>query len=420
MSIAVGRVFGAWVDLREGPGFGAVFTAELDPSRAIFVPRGVGNAFQTLEDGTGYTYLVNDHWSSDARYTHVNLADPDLKIPWPIPLRQAELSEKDRSHPHLGALDPVPRRKTLILGAGGTLGRALRGRFGSAAHLEYATRSDLDLLASTTESGQTSAGGLRRSRRWRDYDTIINAAAYTAVDAAETPEGRRAAWAINATVVGQLAQIAADHQITLVHVSSDYVFDGASPAPYSEEDHVCPLSVYGHSKAAGDLAVTTAPRHYILRTSWVVGRGENFVSTMARLATSGVAPRVVDDQVGRLTFADDLAEAIEHVLRLPAPYGTYNLTGAGPATSWADIAREVFRLCGADPARVAGVTTAEYLAGGGAPRTYAQRPANSVLDLAKITAAGFTPQSAMLDLANYLNTGETCPSGSEEGRNATR
>jgi dTDP-4-dehydrorhamnose 3,5-epimerase-like enzyme len=107
ISVATGRVFGAWVDLREGDGFGALFTAEIDPSTAIFVPRGVGNAFQTLEPDTAYTYLVNDHWTPDARYTFLNLADEATNVPWPIPLASAELSDKDRQHPRLADVTPV-------------------------------------------------------------------------------------------------------------------------------------------------------------------------------------------------------------------------------------------------------------------------------------------------------------------------
>jgi dTDP-4-dehydrorhamnose 3,5-epimerase-like enzyme len=103
VSLAVGRIFGAWVDLRPGDGFGRSFTLDMGPETAVFVPRGVGNAFQTLVGGTAYSYLVNDHWSAAAResYTFVNLADDDLAISWPIPLAQAELSPADRGHPRL-------------------------------------------------------------------------------------------------------------------------------------------------------------------------------------------------------------------------------------------------------------------------------------------------------------------------------
>ena len=108
VSVATGRVFGAWVDLREGPSFGAVYTCEIDPSGAVFVPRGVGNAYQTLEPGTAYTYLVNDHWSAEARYTFLNLADETANVPWPIPLTEAILSDKDRAHPRLADVTPFP------------------------------------------------------------------------------------------------------------------------------------------------------------------------------------------------------------------------------------------------------------------------------------------------------------------------
>lgn len=390
VSVATGRVFGAWVDLREGPGFGNVFTAEIDPSTAIFVPRGVANAFQTLEPGTAYTYLVNDHWSPDASYSFLNLADETVAIPWPIPLEQAEISDKDRAHPRLADATPVPPRRTLVIGANGQLGRALRAQLGDAAHIEYAGREDLDL----------TSPDLAAARRWRDYGVIVNAAAHTAVDAAETPEGRAEAWAANVTGVAALARVAAQHDITLVHVSSDYVFDGTAAEPYREDDPIAPLGVYGQTKAAGDAIVATVPRHYIVRTSWVIGDGGNFVRTMASLAERGVDPTVVDDQTGRLTFTADLARGIQHLLETRAPYGTYNLTGAGEPRTWAQYAARVYELTGHDPARVTPVTTAEYYAGNDRPT--APRPRNSVLDLTKIEGTGFTPPDADASLVRYL------------------
>ncbi|MEZ3160062.1 bifunctional dTDP-4-dehydrorhamnose 3,5-epimerase family protein/NAD(P)-dependent oxidoreductase [Microbacterium sp. BWT-B31] len=391
VSVAAGRIFGAWVDLREGPSFGTVFTIELDPSRAIFVPRGVGNSYQTLEPDTAYTYLVNDHWSPSASYTFLNLSDETAAIDWPIPLDQVEISAKDLEHPRLADVTPMTPRKTLVLGAGGQLGRALRAEFAEAPEVEFATRDDLDLASAE----------LATARRWRDYGTIINAAAYTAVDAAETPEGRQAAWAANVTGVAALARVAAANGITLVQVSSDYVFDGSSARPYTESDPVAPLGVYGQTKAAGDLAAATAPRHYIVRTSWVIGDGKNFVGTMASLAARGIDPKVVDDQIGRLTFTSDLARGIRHLIQADAPYGVYNLTGAGEPTSWADIARRVFELSGHDPARVTGVTTEEYFASASGP--VAPRPRNSVLDLAKIQGSGFEPADASTSLGAYVS-----------------
>lgn len=387
VSVASGRVFGAWVDLREGPSFGRVFHTEMGPETAVFVPRGVGNAFQALDEGTAYSYLVNDHWSESAQsdYTFLNLADETVAVPWPIPLERAVLSEKDRAHPRLAEVTPMPPKQTLVLGAGGQLGKALRSVFPNADH---ADRSLIDI---------TDRRSLERVE-WTRYATVINAAAYTRVDEAESAEGRAAAWGVNAAAVADLARIARAHALTLVHVSSDYVFDGRRPGAYTEDAALCPLSAYGQSKAAGDLAAAAAGRHYILRTSWVVGDGANFVRTMASLAARGVDPEVVCDQRGRLTFAEDLAAAIAHLLAVRPEYGTYNVTCGGEPMSWAEVAARVFGLTGHDPARVTGVTAAEYFAG----KQAAPRPANSVLDLQKIERTGFRPRPALRALEAYL------------------
>jgi len=390
VSVATGRIFGAWVDLREGDSFGAVFTTELDPSTAIFVPRGVGNSYQTLEPDTAYTYLVNDHWSPDATYTFLNLADETAAIAWPIPLDEVEISAKDIQHPRLADVVPMPPQKILVTGANGQLGLALRAEFGDHPWIEYASRAELDLTSPELDT----------ARRWRDYGTIINAAAYTKVDVAETPEGRTEAWAANVTAVAALARIATANGITLVHVSSDYVFDGTKDGAYATDDFVSPLGVYGQTKAAGDALVSAVPRHYILRTSWVIGEGNNFVRTMASLAERGIDPRVVDDQVGRLTFTVDIAAAIRALLDTRAPAGVYNVTGQGEPTTWFDVARRVFELTGHDPARVSGVSTDEYFAGAQGP--VAPRPLNSVLDARATEAAGVPLGDAGVRLREYL------------------
>ncbi len=387
VSVATGRIFGAWVDLREGPSFGAVFTAEIDPSRAIFVPRGVGNSYQTLEPDTAYTYLVNDHWSPDASYSFLNLADETAAIDWPIPLAEVEISPKDLAHPRLADVVPISAKKTLVVGAGGQLGLAVRAAYEGVPTVEFATRADLDLTSD-----------LSGARRWRDYGTIVNAAAYTAVDAAETD--RAGAWSANVAAVAQLARIATAHGITLVHVSSDYVFDGASDEPYREDHAFAPLGVYGQTKAAADAAVSTVPKHYIVRTSWVIGEGKNFVRTMASLAERGIDPAVVDDQIGRLTFTDEIARGIRHLIDSGAPFGTYNLTGAGEPASWADIAADVFTLGGHEGSRVSGVSTDEYFAKAAGP--VSPRPRWSVLDLGKIESVGFTPADFRESLRSYL------------------
>lgn len=149
--------------------------------------------------------------------------------------------------------------------------------------------------------------------------------------------------------------------------------------------------MYGQSKAAGDIAVANAPRHYILRSSWVIGDGRNFVKTMMALSdkvAKGELPEVtvVDDQYGRLTFTRDMAEAIFHLLDGGAAYGTYDLTGSGAVKSWADIARTVFDLSNGNGGKVKPISTAEYFANAKAP--VSPRPTHSALDLAKIEATG--------------------------------
>jgi dTDP-4-dehydrorhamnose reductase len=386
VSLATGRIFGAWVDLRAGEDFGRTFTLDMGPETAVFVPRGVGNAFQTLIDGTAYSYLVNDHWSESARtsYSFVNLADESLAIDWPIPLSQAEISAADHAHPSLSAVASMAPRKTLIIGANGQLGRALVAAMPEADSLR---REHLDLLQPESVARFD----------FQPYGTVINAAAYTKVDAAETEDGRREAWAINVQAVTALVEAAREHRLTLVHVSSDYVFDGTRRS-HDETEPFSPLGVYGQTKAAADVLVATLPAHYIIRSSWVVGDGANFVQTMASLADRGVEPQVVSDQHGRLTFTTEITRAIAHLRDSGAPFGTYNVTNAGPVMTWAEIARRVFERRGRSPAAVKNVTTKEYAAG----KSLAPRPRHSVLDLNKIIATGFQPADAMTELDRYL------------------
>ena len=127
-----------------------------------------------------------------------------------------------------------------------------------------------------------------------------------------------------------------------MHVSSDYVFDGTR-GTHDENEPFTPLGVYGQTKAAGDAVVSVVPRHYIVRTSWVIGEGNNFVRTMASLADRGIKPSVVNDQIGRLSFTEDIAAGIRHLLESGAPYGAYNLSNDGEPQSWADIAARRLR-----------------------------------------------------------------------------
>ena len=276
--------------------------------------------------------------------------------------------------------------KTLIIGAGGQLGRAMIKALPSAVPV---TRAMLDVASPASVAGFG----------FGPYGIVINAAAYTKVDAAETEAGRREAWAVNVGGVGALVEVARKHRFTLVHVSSDYVFDGAQVI-HSETEPFSPLGVYGQTKAAGDALVGTLPAHYLLRTSWVIGDGSNFVRTMASLADRGVAPDVVDDQFGRLTFTADISRAILHLLESGAPYGTYNVSSDGDPMTWAGIARTVFQARGRDAGSVKSVTTTEYAAG----KSLAPRPRHSTLSLDKIIRAGFQPADAMTRLQEYLST----------------
>ena len=215
---------------------------------------------------------------------------------------------------------------------------------------------------------------------------IINAAAYTAVDKAESEKGL--AFAVNRDGPAHLAAACSTRVIPLVHISTDYVFDGQSGRPYFEDDATRPLGVYGESKLAGEAAVRAfLDRHVIIRTAWVYGvHGHNFVKTMLRLGAERDFLRVVADQRGAPTFAGDLAETLLtlscRLLNEVPPgeaYGTFHYTGGGSVT-WHGFAEKIFDLAAPKLGRrpkVDAITTAEY-------PTPAKRPANSVLDCSKI------------------------------------
>ena len=279
--------------------------------------------------------------------------------------------------------------KMLIIGAYGQLGKALQAQYPNAKAVD---RDQFDM----TDWAMLSAYD------WSNVEVILNAAAYTDVDGAETLEGRKLAWQINATGPGYLSKIATQHDITLVHVSSEYVFDGTQE-PHTESEPVTPLGVYAQAKAAGDIAVRTAPKHYIARTSWLIGDGPNFVRTMIGLAQKDISPTVVGDQIGRLTFTPTLVAAIDHLLQNNAEYGTYNVSNGGEPASWADVTRTIFKDLGRDDLTVTDTSTEEYFAG---KRGIAPRPLKSAFDLAKIQSSGFELTDWQTDLATYI-TNET-------------
>lgn len=284
--------------------------------------------------------------------------------------------------------------KIFIVGAKGQLGLALQAQYPEAQS------ADIDELDITDKKSVENFD-------WTGIEIIINAAAFTNVDGAESSEGRVSAWAVNADAVANLVAVAAHHDMTIVHISTDYVFDGTH-SPHPEDEAFSPLSVYGATKAAGDLLISQAPKYYILRTSWVIGEGKNFVRTMLELGQKGVSPTVVADQIGRLTFTTELVRAIDHLLStnydLPstgalAPYGTYNVSNDGESASWAEVTREIFALAGFKDLIVTDTTTAEYFAG---KTGIAPRPLQSTLDLSKIQATGFTCRPWKDNLLEYI------------------
>ena len=185
--------------------------------------------------------------------------------------------------------------------------------------------------------------------------------------------------------------------MTLVHISTDYVFDGKTN-PHPEDEPFSPLSIYGASKAAGDIAASFTPKHYILRTSWLIGDGKNFVRTMLELGKKRVNPTVVSDQIGRLTFTTTLVDAISHFLTTNSQYGPYNVSNDGDPASWAEITRTIFKEAGLNNT-VTDTTTEKYYEG---KTGIAPRPLQSTLDLAKIKATGFTPSDWQDGLREYI------------------
>jgi dTDP-4-dehydrorhamnose reductase len=274
--------------------------------------------------------------------------------------------------------------KLLVLGAGGQVGHELC-RLAWPAGYEFVAcrRDDVDIT-----QRQAVFAAVARERP----DIVINAAAYTAVDRAESE--RDLAWASNCTGPANLAAACQKAAIPLIHLSTDYVFDGSRAGAYREDDPVKPLGVYGESKEAGDRAVRGAlARHVILRTAWVYSaHGHNFVKTMLRLGAERPVLRVVADQIGSPTSAGDIAAAIGTIVQQlnagNSLWGTYHFAGGGTAT-WHGFAEAIFELASpwrGPPPRVEAITTADY-------PTPARRPANSVLDCRRIGEAfGIVPR----------------------------
>ena len=263
-----------------------------------------------------------------------------------------------------------------IIGETGQLARALKTCCAEQGLEAIALgRSKLDLTSSDEEI--TSA-----LQSFGPVDAIINAAAYTAVDNAETDP--KTAYRVNAGAVKSIAQYCKSKEIAFIHISTDYVFNGQNNTPYKPSDPTDPLGVYGRTKLQGEALIReiNGP-HAILRTSWVYdGAGKNFMTTMLRLAKERDSLKVVDDQLGRPTYAKHLAFACLAAIRplLDAPQthsGTYHVSNTGPVISWADFAKAIFEATKAQlphPVNVTGIPSSEY-------PTSAKRPSYSAMDV---------------------------------------
>jgi dTDP-4-dehydrorhamnose reductase len=280
----------------------------------------------------------------------------------------------------------VTRARWLVTGSRGQLGSDLLKVLADAAPGELeilaVDKDDLDI----TDSAAVNALVCEFVP-----DVLVNAAAYTAVDAAEADE--ELAYRVNASGPAYLAAAMQRARAgRLIQVSTDYVFAGEANAPYEVTDPPAPRSAYGRTKLAGEQAVTALypANAYVVRTAWVYGAtGANFVKTMMRLEGERETVTVVDDQRGSPTWSADLARALVELARSDAAPGTYHCTGSGD-TTWCGFARAIFQELGADPARVQPIATADY-------PTPAVRPAYSVLSNSSWTAAGLTPMPPWRD-----------------------
>ncbi|MFB2704990.1 dTDP-4-dehydrorhamnose reductase [Marinobacter shengliensis] len=258
--------------------------------------------------------------------------------------------------------------RVLITGAGGQLGKCLQDSFKESGHEVIAAgRSELDITNSRSVEGFVLA---------HEPDVIVNAAAYTAVDKAEAEPDL--AFKVNAEAVANLAAAVNKIGAFLIHVSTDYVFDGSSTRPYREIDSVNPMGVYGKSKLAGEREAEKANRYVIVRAAWIFSEyGSNFLKTMVRLAGERDSLAIVNDQIGTPTYAGDLASALRVLAEKPPVNGTYHFSG-GHHCSWYGFAQEIFQACGDLKADfqfpvVNPIPTSEF-------PTPAKRPAFSVLD----------------------------------------
>lgn len=274
--------------------------------------------------------------------------------------------------------------KILIVGSNGQLGRELKGQFEGKYELFLYDADTLDI---------TNIDAITNAIMNVKPEIVINAAAYTNVEKAE--EDCENAFKVNALGAENLAIICKKYNATLVHISTDYVFDGTKDTPYDEFDHHNPLSVYGKSKSWGEkLIKQVGGRYFILRTSWLYGDGNNFVRTMLRLSKEKSEISVVGDQYGTPTYTKDLCWVIEKLIQTDF-YGIYHASNEG-SCSWCEFAKEIMTVA-ERKTTIKSLTTAEY-------PMKAQRPICSIMENRLLKLRGLNPMRPWQDaLADYLN-----------------
>ena len=415
VSVLEGEVFDVAVDIRRGsPTFGSWVGEVLssDNKRQLYVPEGFAHGFCVLSEQALFAYKCTRLYAREAECT-IRWNDPDLGIEWPI--QDPVLSSKDSKALFLRDMTPerlpcfespalptlrseqtpprhsaapkrIKRPRILLVGSTGQVGAELRSSLQTLGEVVPTVEPALANRRGAIVLDLCSPDSIRRVVRDTQPDVIVNAAAYTAVDKAE--QDHELAMAINGIAPGVLAEEAKRTQAALVHYSTDYVFDGSGSRPWREDDPTGPISVYGSTKLAGDVAIQSVDvPHLILRVSWVYAPGgSNFIKTMLRLGATRKELAVVDDQVGAPTSARSIADATAQILS----QGVDDLTGffndrggvvhcvCEGYTSWYRFAREIFRLAAERRAPLTlrslrPIPTSDY-------PTPAARPLNSRMD----------------------------------------
>lgn len=278
--------------------------------------------------------------------------------------------------------------KYLITGGNGQLGNAFR-KILPKGEAVFTDVEELDV---------TNKEAIKEMVREVKPEFILHCAALTNVDGCET--NQELADKINHKSAEYFSEACKDTGATLIYVSTDYVFPGDGKEPYFADAATGPRSVYGKTKLLGEEAAKNTEKYYIFRTSWVYGDGHNFVRTMIKLSETMEELKIVNDQVGRPTYAEDLAAVIKEATEKGIPFGVYHVQNKGEAISWADFAKKIFEITG-KKTKVIPISTEEYLEMS-AGKTIAPRPNYSVLDISKIEAEGIVIPEWERSLNSYL------------------